>query len=165
MPSKPALIEQVASQMMKGGRPGRINAKAKQKENFQKRHEKQIAWAIDNLPRSSSALPAVVVKCLIKYDGNRVLSFCKALRLNLFQGQNDPAFLMWKFLQKQKHRGHETVAVYQRAVCAAKAYMEGRTLNSLRPLKKDLFEWDEDWTVPDELIENWKPDDVPIDSR
>ena len=163
MPSKLALIEQAASQMMKSGRPGRLSATAKQKENFQKRHEKHISWAIDNLPRSSSALPAVVVKCLIKYDGERVLSFCRALRNNLFQGQDDPAFLMWKFLQK--HRGHDTIAVYQRAVCAAKAYMEGRTLNTLRPIKEDVFTWDEDWTVPDDLLENWTPDDLPkVDS-
>lgn len=162
MPSKPAIIEQVASQMMKGGQKGRLNATNKQKENFQLRHEKHISWAIENLPRSSVAVPAVVVKCLIRYNENRVSEFCKALRCNLFQGHSDPAFLLWKFLQK---RGHDTVTVYQRTVCAAKAYMEGRRLNSLRPAKEDIFKWDEGWTVPDDLLNNWTPDDLPkVDS-
>jgi hypothetical protein len=159
MPSKTALVEQVASQMMKGGRPGRLIATDKQKENFQLRHEKHISWAIENLPRSSAAVPAVVVKCIIKYNGSRVSEFCRALRNGLFQGQDDPAFLLWKFLQK--HRGHDTVSAYQRTVCAAKAYMEGRTLSSLRPLKEDIFVWDEGWTVPDNLLNNWTPDDLP----
>jgi len=159
MSSKPALIGQVASQMMKSGRPGRLIATDKQKENFQLRHKKHIAWAIDSLPRSSTAVPAVVVKCLIKYDNNRVVEFCKALRSGLFQGQDDPALQLWKFLQK--HRGHDTVSVYQRAVGAAKAYMEGRTLSSLRPLKEDVFAWDEGWTVPDDLLGNWTPDNLP----
>jgi hypothetical protein len=159
---KLSLISQVASQMMKSGRPGRLIATKKQKDNFQLRHEKQIIWAIENLPRSSgtrsAALPAVVVKCLIKYDGKLVAKFCKAIRDQLFQGQDDPAFLLWKFLQNSQ--GRETVAVYARAVCAAKAYMEGRTLTRLQPIK-DIFTWDENWTVPDELLKNWNPDVVP----
>ena len=158
MPTRDALIEQVASQMMRSGRPGRLRVSNKQRQNFQQRHEKLIGWAIDNLPRSSAAVPAVVVKCLIKYDANTVRAFCKALRNGLFQGQDDPAHLLWKFLQK--HKGHDTIAAYQRTVCAAKAYMEGRTLVTLRPLKEDIFGWDEGYTVPDELLANWNPDGV-----
>lgn len=154
-----ALIEQVANQMMRSGRPGRLRVSNKQRQSFQQRHGKLIVWAIDNLPRCSAALPAVVVKCLIKYDANTVRAFCKALKNGLFNGQEDPAHWLWKFLQK--HKGHDTIAVYQRAVCAAKAYMEGRTLNTLRPLKEDIFAWDEGWTVPDEYLTNWTPDGVP----
>lgn len=158
MPSKLALVDNVVSQMMKGGRLGRLMATSKQKENFKLRHKKHIIWAINNLPRSSAAVPAVVVKCLIKYDEDRVGEFCKALQYNMFQGQNDPAFLLWKFLQKP---GHDTIAVYQRTVCAAKAYMEHKQLQYIRPLKEDIFAWDEGWTVPDNLLKNWNPDSLP----
>ena len=153
------LSEQVANQMMKGGQPGRNSATKKQKESFRLRHEKHILWAIENLPRTSAAIPAVVVKCLIKYDNNRVLEFCKALRSGLFQGQDDPAFLLWKFLQK--HRGHDTILAYRMTVCAARAYMEGRKINSLREAKEDIFTWDEEWTVPDDLLVNWTPEKNP----
>ena len=159
MPTRSALVEQVASQMMRGGTSGRLNATDRQKRNFQQRHEKQILWAIENCPRSSAAVPAVVVKCLIKYDSNTVLSFCKALRNGTFNGRNDPAHMLWKFLMK--HKGHDPSVVYGRAVCAAKAYMEGRTLKTLRPVKEDIFTWDEDFTVPDDLLSNWNPDRVP----
>lgn len=159
MPTRSDLIEQVASQMMKGGRPGRLKATIKQRVSFQKRHTKHIEWAIEHLPRCTAAVPAVVVKCLIKYDQNTVAAFCKALRYSLFNGQNDPAYLLWKFLQK--HRGHDTVTAYRHAVCAAKAYMEGRTLQTVRPVKEDVFAWDEGWTVPDDLLVNWQPDNVP----
>ena len=149
--------------MMKGGRPGRLTATDRQKAMFLLRHEKQIAWAVDHLPRTSAALPAVVVKCLIKYDSETVAEFCNSLRNSLFKGQDDPAFLLWKFIQK--HRGHDTIAMYQRAVCAARAYMEGRKISILRPLKEDIFNWDEDWTVPDELLSNWNPDRLPREDK
>lgn len=159
MPRESDVIDQVVSQMMKGGRYGRAEANDRQKQNFRQRHEKQIRWAIKSLPRCSVAVPAVVVKCLIKYDQKRVAQFCTALQKAFFDGQDDPAMLLWKFLQK--HRGKDTVAVYQRTVCAAKAYMEGRRIKEIAPLKNDIFTWDEGWTVPDNLLSNWQPDVTP----
>ena len=149
--------------MMKGGRRGRLTATDRQKTMFLLRHEKQIKWAVDHLPRSSAALPAVIVKCLIKYDAETVAKFCSSLRNCLFEGQDDPAFLLWKYVQK--HRGHDSVAMYQRAACAAIAYMEKRKLSTLRPIKEDVFDWDEDWTVPDELLSNWNPDRLPREDK
>lgn len=161
MPRETEIIDQVISQMMKGGKHGRVVATDRQKQSFRQRHEKQIRWAIRNLPRCSAAVPAVVVKCLIRYDQQTVAQFCTALQKAFFDGADDPAMLLWKFLQK--HRGKDTVAVYQRAVCAAKAYMEGRRIKEIAPLKGDVFNWDEGWTVPDDLLSNWKPDVTPDD--
>jgi hypothetical protein len=39
--------------------------------------------------------------------------------------------------------------------------MEGRTIKKLRPLESDIFEWDDNWTVPDDLIPGWNPDTLP----
>lgn len=160
MPTKDEIVEQVASQMMKCGHPGRVAANKKQRKNFLMQHERQIGWAVDALPRYSAAVAAVVVKCLIKYnDKEKARQFCRALRKNLFNGTDDPVFLLWKFLQK--HSGKDTSLVYGRAVNAAKAYMEGRKLDRLYPLKQDVFDWDEGWTVPDDLLQNWHPESVP----
>lgn len=163
MPTKEAMIEQVASQMMKGGRPGRVKASQRQRDAFRTRHEKHIRWAIEHLPRCSAAVHAVIVKCLIKYGEAPVGQFCKSLRSGLFQGATDPVHLLWRFLQR--HRGKDTTGVYQRAACAARAYMEGKTLVQLRPIKEDIFAWDEGWTVPDELLAGWNPDSVPAEDQ
>lgn len=156
MPKREDLISQVASQMMKSGKPGKFVCPKKHRDNFEKRHTQFIRWALYNLPRCSTAVHAVVVKCLIKYDFERVDSFCKAIKNNLFEGQNDPAHLLWQFLQR--HRGPDTSAAYWRTVAAAKAYMENKPLKRLTPAKTDIFEWDESWTVPDECIKNWNPE-------
>lgn len=159
MPSKIDLVEQVASQMMRCGLPGRIKATIKQKEDFQKQHINHISWVINNLPRCSTGVHAVVTKCMIKYEKERVAEYCKSIRQNIFQGKEDPAFLMWKFLTK--HRGYDTIAAYKRAVCSTKAYMEGRRLKTLTAVKGDIFDWDEGWTVPDDLLKNWNPNVLP----
>lgn len=159
MPRELEVFEQVASQMMKSGKPGRLDATKIQKQDFLQRHEKQIRWAVKNLPPSSAAVPAVIVKCLIRYDNKTVDKFCTALRKVFFDGQEDPAFLLWRFLQK--NHGKDTMTVYQKTVQAAKAYMEGRKIKELAPVKGDIFNWDEGWTVPDSLLPNWNPDVTP----
>lgn len=162
MPTRNNMLEMVANQMIRSGSSSRLKANKNQREMFQKRHEKQIFWAIDHLPRTSAAVHAVVVKCIIKYnDYPRVSSLCRALRKAMFNGKDDPAFLLWKFLQT--HRGGDFATAYKISVCACKAYMESRTLQSLRPLHTDIFDWDEDFTVPDELLSTWNPDSVPDD--
>lgn len=156
MPTRTDLTDQIAMQMMKSGTTGHIKATKKQRENFKERHRKYIEWAIEQLPKCSSAVGAVVVKCAIKYGQEKVSRFCDALASHKFNGVRDPAYLLWRFLQK--HRGKDTKAVYWRTVCAAKAYMEERTLIIVREVKEDIFDWDEGWTVPDELLDNWHPD-------
>lgn len=156
MPTRVELMDQIASQMMKCGETGHVRASKKQRENFKKRHESYIVWAINHLPKCSSAVAAVVVKCIIKYGPEKTEKFCDALCHHKFDGVNDPAFLLWKFLQK--HRGKDTKAVYWRTVDAAKAHIEGRKLVIIREVKEDIFDWDDGWTVPDELLATWNPD-------
>lgn len=162
MPTRDALVTMVANQMMRGPRPGRPPGTPRQRELFKKRHEKQIQFVIDELPRCSAAVAAVLTKCLIKYGEEKVANFCRSLRQCKFQGLNDPVHLLWKFLQK--HRGKDTVGAYKRTACAAKAFMEGKeSISVLRPHNKDIFEWDEDFTVPDDLLAGWNPDRQPME--
>lgn len=159
MPTKEAFIAMVANQMMKGPNYGRLAATPRQKELFKMRHQNQIKWVVAELPRCSAAVGAVLTKCLIKYGEEKVADFCQALKNCKFEGTNDPVHLLWRFLQK--HRGKDTVDCYQRTVCATKAYMEGRKLTLLRPAAQDIFNWDDNWTVPDDLIPGWNPDKEP----
>lgn len=152
-------IDQTAFQMMKCGKNS-IDASPNQRKHFKQRHLTHIEWSLNNLPRYSVAVTAVIAKCLIKYDKEHVGKFCRALKLAFFEGKDDPAMLLWKFLKK--NHGQDTTTVYYYTVCAAKAYMEGRKLRTLQCVKRDIFDWDEDWTVPDELIPNWNPEEVPM---
>lgn len=146
MPTRPAMVEMVANQMMKGPRHGRLPGTKRQRQYFKKRHERQISWVLERLPRCSAAVGAVMVKCLLKYGEEPVARFCKALRDHHFNGPNDPAFMLWRYLQA--HRGKETTEVYQKTVVAAKAYMEGTPITSLRMTNEDIFDWDEGFSVP-----------------
>lgn len=146
-----------ANQMMKGIHRGELKATTRQKQLFLKRHEKHIEWVVNQLPRCSAAVPAVLVKCLIKYGKEPVANFCYAIKNVQFKGVHDPAHLLWKFLLKEA--GRDTKLVYRKTVLAAKTYMEGKELDYLRCADTDIFEWDEDWTVPDELLNNWHPDE------
>ena len=158
MPSKKLLVDNVVSQMMKGLAGGKLTASRRQKLAFKARHEKHIEWVVKILPRCSAGVHAVLVKAIIKYGEKPVWQFCHAFRHGLFQGTQDPVLLLWKFLDR--YRGKNTTSVYQKSVSAVKAYMEGKPLAHLRPAKDDVFEWDEDWTVPDELLANWDPDRI-----
>lgn len=153
---KNLLMTMTANQMMKGIHRGEIKASATQKKLFLKRHEKNIEWVVDQLPRISAAVHAVMVKCLIKYGEERVRDFCTAIREVQFNGLHDPAHMLWKFLLKEA--GRDTNLTYRKTVAAAKAYMENKTLEFMRAADTDVFEWDEDWTVPDELLKTWKPE-------
>lgn len=146
MSTKEDVVGQVINRMVKAGDSVCPKITVEQKEMLKKKYETDIIWAMSNLPTCSSSVYAVVVKCLIKYNKNTVVNFCKSLKNHTFNGKNDPVFLLWKYLKR--NRGQNTIAVYRTTVCAAKAYMEGRTMKELVEAKKDIFSWDENFNTP-----------------
>jgi hypothetical protein len=159
MPKRKDMIEHVANQMMKSGKKGILKATLNQKESFIKRHKKQIIWAIENMPRSHAAVYAVIVKCLIKYEGSLVFNFCYSVKNVIFQGHDDPAHVFWKFLQNKQKK--DSISVYKKTVFAIKNYIEKKSIKNIQPSKEDVFDWDEEWTVPDDLLKNWNPEETP----
>ena len=158
--NKSALINAVVNQMIKCGTRSHIKITAKQKKAFVARYGKQIQWAVENLPRTSAALPAVVVKCMIKYnDDERIIALTKALKISLFDGKDDPAYHLSKFLER--HVGSDYVSAYKSSVAACRAYMERRKITKIKPAQTDVFDFDEDFTVPDEFMNHWSPDKIP----
>lgn len=160
---KPRLdfVAMVANQMMKGPNFGWPDASDKQKELFKLRHQKQIEWIISMLPKTSAAVPAVLVKCLIRFGPEKVIKFCKTIKNGSFDGIDDPAHMLWKFMLGQNGRRANVVQVYRKTCYALKAYMEDKRIDGIREAKSDIFNWDEDYTVPDEYLANWKPDEIP----
>jgi len=151
------LTQMVANQMMKGPHYGRLRADKKQQQAFLRRHEDKIRWVLDKLPthkRASAAVPAVICKALIVHGVEKTETLCAALTKLKFQGPDDPAHLLWLYLLKNSARDEQTVQVYRKTVCAVRAYMEGRKIDRITPIKTDIFEWDEDFTLPDELLNN-----------
>ena len=141
-----SLITGACNQMMKSGQGGRLKIDDHIRARFKKEHVQSIEWAIDQMPRISSAAIAVVVKCALKHGKDEILPFCEKMKHELFNGVNDPAYLLWSWLMRNK--GANPAHVYKRTVTAARACMEGRTISEIRPSKTDIFNWDEDYQSP-----------------
>lgn len=154
-----SMLNQVSSQMMRNGKHGKLNATEDQKEKVKRKYEKVIKWTIQNMPKCSSAVMAVIVKSFIKYeDKERIAKFCISLQKALFEGEFDPVYKMWVFLQK--HRGQNTVAAYQKAVCAIRAYANYKPCEKLKPAMSDIFDWEEYYNLPKEIEEKWTEEEI-----
>ena len=155
MPTHENLIRTVVNQMMKGPNAGRLPVTKRMVNAFTRRHEDKIRFVLDLLPqhkRASAAVPAVVTKALIVYGLEKTLRFCRALTDLQFTGTDDPAHLLWLFLLRNNAHDELTVTIYQKTICCVKAYMEGRIIPRLTASKQDIFTWDEDYTLPDDLV-------------
>ncbi len=152
--SRESITKSTIHQMMKGPRSFRTNFPIEQKQAMLAAHGKQVQWILNLLPRHSAALYAVTTKCLIRYGKTRVMEWCDALLNCSFKGQNDPAYLLWVYLQKCYNQN--TLDVYRRSLCAAKAYMENRTLGRIEPIITDVFEWEENFTIPKQYVDGYR---------
>ncbi|MEI8270583.1 MAG: hypothetical protein WCG45_04385 [bacterium] len=154
-----SMLCQVSSQMMRNGKHGKLNATEEQKEKVRKKYEEVITWTIKNMPKCSSGVMAVIVKSFIKYENKeRIAKFCISLQKALFEGETDPVYKMWVFLQK--HRGKDSVSAYKKAVCAIRAYANNKQLKKLEPACSDIFDWAEDYNLPKEIEEKWTEKEV-----
>ena len=139
MPTRTATIEMVANQMLKGPKGGALPGTPEQREEFRQLHQVKIEWVVDQLPRCSAAVGAVLVKAAIRYGDEPVERFCKALKSQKFNGADDPPYLLWKFLMEG---GVETKTTYKKTLCAVKAYVKGEKLTAIREGKGDILKWD-----------------------
>ena len=136
-------LDMVLNQMIKGINKGRIKASPQLIDSFKIRHREMASKILKALPSTCSAgVSAVLAKCLIKYKNEeRIFEFCKALKTCVFEGEDDPAHKLWKFLIGKKERN--TQATYLKVVEACKNYMEYKKMLSARMAERDFFEWDE----------------------
>ena len=114
-----------------------------------------IKELIHTLPhRHSGTVGGAIIKCALIYGTHKVKEFVTNIKNGKFSGNDDPAFLLWTFLS-QKKKGQKldiTDDIYRKTITACRAYCEGRTLKVLKPVDKDLFEWEANFTVPKNKI-------------
>lgn len=144
MPSSKEQAERICNAMLKGI-SGKFPAGStpEQRSEFQQRHLLLAQLIVPHLPRASAALGAVICKCAMKYGLFKAVQLAEALRTGVFAGEKDPAKLLWEFLTRAG--GLESVEIYRKAVTAARAYCEDRTLTELRFAGTDIFDWDENY--------------------
>ena len=148
---RPRLSRQqsIAYQMMRGSYgPQRVTSKRAVNQFFS-RHQELVNWMEDNLPRigsrrCSTAVGAVLAKCILFYGRERIEPMIETFRTMNFKGADDPAHVLWLWLLKNKKDVNES---YRMAVTACLAYCEGRTLDTLRPAVLDIFDWDKTFTT------------------
>jgi len=139
MPTRTALVEMVANQMLKGPKGGSLPGTPEKRKEFREEHQDKIEWVVNQLPRCSAAVGAVLTKAALRYGDEPVEKFCKALKTQSFNGPDDPPYLLWKFLMEG---GQETKITYKKSLYAVKAYMEGKKITSIRQGEGDILKWD-----------------------
>jgi hypothetical protein len=141
----------ICSQMLKGISDKYPKISEEQKRAFYARFN-DLAHTIEKInPQNadhtnSSAFAAVLCKCSIVYGQEKILELVNRMKKGTFTGVNDPASLLWTYLQTI--RGLTPNEVYQRVVLGVKAFCEGKTLTRLRNTTIDVFEWNSDFTGP-----------------
>jgi hypothetical protein len=89
----------------------------------------------------SPAIGAAITKCAIKYGKEKAFKLLQTMKDGTFNGLNDPARLLHLLIKTNKDFNNEQL--YNKTVCAARAYCENRTLTELRYAKTDVFRWSE----------------------
>jgi hypothetical protein len=127
----------VSNQMMKGPVNGRYAAGSteRSRQEFFQKHLDLIEEVLRRSPRASAAVGAVICKAALLYNRESALAFADALRAGTFSGQDDPVFLLWKYLLR---KDQSTIQIYKTTVTAVRAYCEGRKLSVLREAKGDI---------------------------
>lgn len=145
------LSQLVLNRAMKGVHRGNPKGTPTEIEKFCERFRPLAGWVVERMPKNlSAAVGAVTLKAVLFYGEEIAEKFCTTMAKGTFNGADDPAHLLWVSLNK--NRGKEKATEnYQRAVCAIRAYCEGRKIASISPAKSDIFEWDTGLKLPKEL--------------
>lgn len=112
-----------------------------------------VEYATKNLSGYRANLQAAVAKGCLWYGYEKMQPFVDKLNNLLFDGEDDPARILYFWVQKSKGAGKHSnyaspIITYMKTVAAVIAHIEGRQVTKLHPQKKDIFEWEEGWKIP-----------------
>jgi hypothetical protein len=134
---------------MMGGVRHRIKYTESEIADFAMTHEAAIVWVTKNVAKERSDVQAVVAKAYLYYGEDAVNPFCDRLRDLQFDGKDDPACVLYRFLQRTKSQGGVSgLAVYKKTLSAIEKAIRGTTVRALYDRETDVFEWGEGWSVP-----------------
>ena len=147
MPSKSVIATRIGRKMVLGPYYGKVSPK--DMAIIQAKYGDLTKKIAETLPRYSIAVGAVIGKCALRYGHEKALAFCDTIANEKFNGRSDPAYLLWSFLLNCKGSKNMTEEIYKKSVTAVRAWCEDRTLTEIRAAKKDVFEWDKEFSVPE----------------
>jgi hypothetical protein len=135
---------------MMSGINSRVKFSESQIAQFAIKHERAINWVTHHLPGVRADVQAVIAKAYLWHGEEAMLPFCERFHKVVFQSENDPAGLLYKWLMRVKVSGHNTsgTEVYKKTLAAVDHYISGRTVKNLYERDEDVFEWKADWEVP-----------------
>jgi len=147
-------IEIIAGSMIHGF--GKKQITTEELAAFVERVRDTIEWVDEHLPRMiSMGVMGAVGKAVLWYGKEKMEPFCRALKSGHFQGQFDPAHILYLYLMGRVR--YNPKEAYRKTVTAIRYYMTGRQLVRYRdgepekanivPAETDLFEWDRLFTT------------------
>ena len=150
------LAGRIISQMLRGISGNLPSMTPQQKADFITKYgelaEKVAKLLLPNPNRQySPAIGAVIAKGAIKYGEEKAIQLLTTIRSGTFNGQNDPARLLFLFILGSK--GLPSTELYIKAIGAVRAYCEGRTITEIRPSKTDIFDWSPDFEIKSGNVE------------
>jgi len=146
---KTRAVPAICYRMLLGMNAGRLTIPEHEFDLFVSKYRDLIETLLPYMPDDLAAIDAALVKCAIAHNPKKVMEFCDNSKKLIFNGKNDPAFHFhhWGFTGKKRgpRPTNKSVVTYSTALNLCSAYCEGRTLIKIRPLKIDLFEWDDNY--------------------
>lgn len=150
----PERMEVIANSMIHGF--GKKQISAEELSAFIERVRDTIEWVDENLPRMISVgVMGAIGKAVLWYGKEKMEPFCRAIKSGDFQGQFDPAHILYLYLMGRAR--YNPKEAYRKTVTAIRYYTTGRLLVRYRngepekanivPAETDLFEWDRLFTT------------------
>lgn len=144
---------------MMGGVSNRIRYSESEIAEFAMKHEETLRWVTKHMPNVRADVQAVIGKAYLWYGENAIKPFCERFRTMNFCGQDDPATLLYKFLERTKSNGGVSgVNVYKKTLAVIEHVVANRQVRALYERDQDIFEWLPGWNVPQKA----SPPEIPI---
>jgi hypothetical protein len=91
---------------------------------------------------------AALAKSYLWYGREKIFPFADRLGHIRFEGETDPAYLLYKLVKGNKADG---VVLYRKTLSAVEYFLGGNNIKKLRETN-DLFEWEKEWALPFDAV-------------
>ena len=117
---------------------------------FSVKHHQVIIWLVSNLRSYRADLQAVIGKALLWWGEDIVGPFVWRMKKINFLQNDDPAKALYLWLQRAKQGSYSNpIVYYKKALAAIYATVQNKGAKKIYQKQNDIFEWAEEWTVPD----------------
>lgn len=114
---------------------------------FAMKYEDVISWTHHQLQGVRADIQAAIAKAALWYGKDAISPFCERFKSMAFQGSDDPACLLYKFIDRLNRKISGPV-IYKKTINALELFLSNRKVKMLYEKEVDIFEWEPNWTVP-----------------